>query len=140
MESKCFSMDLIFSSEHFSRSSILKARYNGVLDVVSFLMGFSFCFIFINWKNNISYIRRTNGISLQAGCLQGFYFATIWHLDSSPISFSHNLPFGSTQYHFYLNSSKILISDFTMYRLFNRIFRSKTSTVRLVMRGKFHKQ
>ena len=97
------------------------------------LDGFLFLF-YLNWKNNISYIKRTNGISLQ-----WFYFAIIWNLDSSPNSFWYNLRFGFTQCQFYLNSSKMLISDSTMYRLLGS-FDQKTSTVRLVMREKFHKQ
>ena len=161
MESKCFSMDLILSSGHFSRSSILKARYNGVLDVFSFLMGFSFCFILIK-KIRFLIQQERKGFrskffffaifyyNLRFGSTQ-YSFVIIWNLDSPYISFCYilrfgstpyfevrvptphilfcyNLRFGSTPYQFYLNSSKMLISDYTIYGL--RIFRSKTGTVR----------
>ena len=89
----------------------IEGKIQWILGFCFILDGFLFLF-YLNWKNNISYIKRTNGISLQC-----FYFAIIWNLDSSPNSFWYNLRFGFTQCQFYLNSSKMLISDSTMYRL-----------------------
>ena len=55
------------------------------------------------------------------------------------ILFCYNLRFGSTPYQFYLNSSKMLISDSTIYRPLGSYDQKQVSWC-IVMRGKFHKQ